>query len=182
MALLNTQHRVLFIVSLVLLIAVAGCSTHHSALKPSPDTPAVIYAIPQSQAFAIAREAVLSATTRCGAESVHIDEISRGGEIWIQGYEAGYRSSFYRFLVVRHLYIIPTTGIAGSGQQIDGFRFEITYDLFRHPEPWTVFRGQRGGCEKTLVNALQTALDATGTTTTVTNLRVRPYGEGRAGP
>ena len=52
MALLNKRHRVLLVTSLVLLIAVAGCSTHHSALKPNPDGSPGIYAVPQSQASA----------------------------------------------------------------------------------------------------------------------------------
>jgi len=49
---LNTQHTVLLIASLVLLIAVAGCSTHHSALRPGPDGPPGTCAVPQSQASA----------------------------------------------------------------------------------------------------------------------------------
>jgi hypothetical protein len=157
-------------------LLVAGCSTQHSALNPSPDSPAVIYAIPQSQAFTIARGAILSAAPRCGADSVHIDEISRGDGH--RGYEADYGSWFYGFFIPRRLYVVPTAGIAASGEQIDGFRFEITY--------WD-FRGLRavyprlpgGGCEKTLISALHAALEATGTATSITSLETRPYGEGR---
>lgn len=112
-------------------LLVAGCSTQHSALNPSPDSPAVIYAIPQSQAFAIAHGAILS-----------------------------------------------SAGIAASGQQIDGFRFEITYRYFRGLR--AVYpRLPGGGCEKTLIGALHAALEATGTATSVTSLETRPYGEGR---
>jgi hypothetical protein len=94
-------------------------------VKPSPDGPEVIYDIPQSQDFAIARGAILSAAPRCGASDVHIDKISRGDGL--RGYEADYRSWFYRFYIPRRLYVVPTAGITASGQQIDGFRFELTY-------------------------------------------------------
>jgi hypothetical protein len=158
---------------------VAGCSTQHSALNPNPDRPAVIYAIPQSQAFSIARGAIQSAASRCGATDVHIDEISRGDGV--RGYEADFESWFYRFYMPRRLYVVPTDGIAASGQQIDGFRFEITYYYFRglraeYP------RLPGGGCEKTLISALLAALEATGTATSVTNSETRPYGEGRDRP
>jgi hypothetical protein len=176
MAWLHTQHRVLFIVSLVSSFVLTGCASGSRAT--SPYTSAVIYPIPQSQALAIAREAVRSTALRCVASDVHIEGVSGVG---IRGYEGDYRSSFYRFLVVRRLWLIRATGITGSGQQIGGFRFKITYDLFAHPE--TSLDGWPGGqCEKILASTLQTALDATGTATTVTSLRIRPYGEGRAGP
>ena len=157
-------------------LLVAGCSTQHSALNPSPDSPAVIYAIPQSQAFAIARGAILSAAPRCGADDVHIDEIRRGDGL--RGYEAEYDSWFYHLSIPRHLYVVPTTGITAGGQQIDGFRFEITYRYFRGLR--AVYpRLLGGGCEETLIGALHAALQATGTATSVTSLETRPYGEGR---
>ena len=107
---------------------------------------------------------------------MHIEEISRGDGN--RGYEADYDSWFYGFNVPRDLYVIPTAGIAVSGQQIDGFRFEITYRYFRglrgvYP------RLPGGGCEKTLIVALHAALEATGTATSVTSLETRPYAEGR---
>jgi hypothetical protein len=172
----NMPCRVLLTASLVLLMAGVGCSTQHATLQPSPDTPKVIYAIPQSQAFAIARNSIQSSATQCGAEEVHIEEISRGGGI--RGYEADYRSYLNQFLVLRHVYVIPTAGTAG-GQQIDGFRFQITYDPYRHAEHAP--GGIAGECEKSLASMLQTALDATGKATLVTSLRVRPYGQGPAG-
>jgi hypothetical protein len=149
---------------LLIALLVAGCSTQHSALNPSPDSSAVIYAIPQSQAFAIAREAIRSAAPLCGAEGVQIKKISRGDGI--QGYEADYEGLFYHFFVLRNLYVIPTAGVAASGQQIDGFRFKITY--YGSSIGW--MRGYMpiqsrlpgGGCEKTLTGALLAALGATG--------------------
>jgi hypothetical protein len=157
-------------------VLVAGCSTQHPAVKPSPESSAVIYAIPQSQAFAIARGAILSAAPRCGASDVHIDKISRGDGI--RGYEADYRSWFYRFYIPRRLYVVPTAGTAASGQPIDGFRFEITYYYFRGLRAVNV-RLPGGGCEQTLIGDLLAALQATGTATSVTSLQTRPYGEGR---
>jgi hypothetical protein len=160
----------------LIVLLVAGCSTQYSALNPRPDTPAIIYAIPQSQAFAIARGAILSAAPHCGADDVHIEEISRGDGLL--GYEADYDSWFYGFFISRHLYVVPTVGIGEGGQQIDGFRFEITYRYFRGLR--AVYpRLPGGGCEKTLISALLTALDATGTTTSVTSFARRPYGEER---
>ena len=161
-------------------LLVAGCATPHSALKPNPDSPEIIYAIPQSQAFAIAREAILSAAPRCGADGVHIEKISRGDGI--RGYEADYDGLFYRFFIQRRLYVVPTAGIGASGQLIDGFRFEITYFAYRGwRRGWMPVQNRLpgGGCEKTLTSSLLAALGATGTATSVTTLEVRPYGDGR---
>jgi hypothetical protein len=103
---------------------------------------------------------------------VHIDKISRGDGL--RGYEADYDSLFYSFFVTQRLYVVPAAGIAVSGQQIDGFRFEIS--------PLVLQRGGAfpgGECKKILISALHTALEATGTATSVTSLETRPYGEGR---
>ena len=158
-----------FLIALI----VAGCATPHAALKPTPDGPEVIYAIPQSQAFAIAGAAIRTAASRCGADYLHIDNISRGDGI--RGYEADYRSWFYHFYIPRRLWVVPADGIGASGQQIDGFRFEISYYWALRAEN---IRLPGGGCQKTLISALHTALEATGTATTVTSLETRPYGEG----
>ena len=157
-------------------LLVAGCSTQHSALNPNPDSPAVIYAIPQKQAFAIAHKAILSAAQRCGADYLQIDEISRGDGL--RGYQADYNSWFYGTFIPRRLWVVPAAGIAANGQQIDGFRFEITYYYYRGLRAANP-RLPGGGCEKTLIGALHAALEATGTATSVTSLETRPYGEGR---
>lgn len=157
-------------------LIVTGCATPNLAPKPSPDGPEVIYAIPQSQAFAIARGAIQSAALRCGADDVHVDKISRGDGL--RGYEADYDSLFYHYYIPRRLYVVPAAGIAAGGQQIDGFRFEITHWYYRGLR--TVYpRLPGGGCEKTLISALHAALEATGTATSVTSLETRPYGGGR---
>jgi hypothetical protein len=160
----------------LIVLLVAGCSTQHSALNPGPDSSAVIYSIPQSQAFAIARGAIQSAALRCGADDVHVDKISRGDGL--RGYEADYDSWFYHFYIPRRLYVVPAAGIAASGQQIDGFRFEITYYDYRGLRAVNI-RLPGGGCEKTLISALLAALEATGTATSVTSLETRQYGGGR---
>jgi hypothetical protein len=156
-------------------LLVAGCSTRHSDLNPTPYKSAIIYVIPQSQAFAIARKAIQSAAPLCAADTLHVDKIQRGDGL--RGYEADYGGSFYRFFVHRNLYAIPTAGIGASGQQIDGFRFEITYDGMMPGYMPIQARLPGGGCQKTLTGALQAALDATGTATTVTSFETRPYGE-----
>ena len=161
---------------LLIALIVAACSTQYSALKPSLNRAGVIYAIPQPQAFAIARAAIRSAAQRCGAEEVHVDEISRGDGL--RGYEADYRSWFYHFYIPRRLYVVPATGIGASGRQIDGFSFAITY-YYRGLRAVNV-RLPGGGCEKTLIDALLAALQATGTANSVTSLERRSYvGTGR---
>jgi hypothetical protein len=159
-------------------LIVAGCSTQHSALNPIPDGPEVIYAIPQSQAFSIAHGAILSAASRCGADEVHIDKISRGDGF--RGYLAEYRGWFYRFFIPRRLYVVPAAGIAASGEQVDGFRFEITYYYYRGLRAVNT-RLPGGGCEEALIGELHAALEATGTATSVTRLATRPYGQVLAG-
>jgi hypothetical protein len=161
---------------ILIALLVTGCSTQHSALNPSHDSSAVIYRIPQSQAFSIARGAIQSAALRCGATDVHVDKISRGDGV--RGYEADYESWFYHFYIPRRLYVVPAAGMAASGQQIDGFRFEINYYDYRGLRAVNI-RLPGGGCEQTLISALLAALQATGTATSVTSLETRPYGEGR---
>jgi hypothetical protein len=162
--------------SFLIALLVAGCSTQHSALKPSPDGPEVIYAIPQAQAFAIAHGAILSAARRCEATDVHIEKISRGDGI--RGYEADYESWFYHYYIPRRLYIVPAAGVAASGQQIDGFRFEVDYYYYRGLRDVNP-RLPGGGCNNTLIDALVAALQATGTATAVARLETHPYGEAR---
>ena len=157
-------------------LLVTGCATQHSALNPSPDGSAVIYTIPQSQAFAIARGAIQSAALGCGATDVHVDKISRGDGL--RGYEADFESWFYHYYIPRRLFVVPAAGVAASGQQIDGFRFEMNYYYYRGLRAVNP-RLPGGGCEQTLINALLAALEATGTATSVTSLETRPYGEGR---
>ena len=157
-------------------LLVTGCATPHLAPKPSPDAPEVIYAIPQSQAFAIALGAIRSAALRCGADRLHIEKISRGDGF--RGYEADFSSWIYRFYIPRRLYVVPAAGIGASGEQIDGFRFEMTYYYYRGLRAVNL-RLPGGGCEKTLISGLLAALQATGTATSVTSVENRPYSEGR---
>jgi hypothetical protein len=157
-------------------LVVTGCSTPHSALKSNPDSPEVIYAIPQSQAFSIARGAIQSAAPRCGADYLHVDKISRGDGL--RGYEADYSSRIYRFYIPRRLYVVPAVGVGANGQQIDGFRFELTYYYYQGLRAVNI-RLPGGGCEKALIGALLAGLEATGSATSVTSLETRPYGEGR---
>jgi hypothetical protein len=161
-----------FLIALV----VTGCATPNLAPKPSRDSPEVIYAIPQSQAFAIALGAIRSAAPRCGADRVHIEKISRGDGI--RGYEADYYGWIYRFYIPRRLWVVPAAGIGASGEQIDGFRFEMTYYYYRGLRAVNV-RLPGGGCEQALNSGLLAALQATGTATFVASLETRPYSDGR---
>lgn len=172
MALFTVQFRVLLTASLMSCCVLGGCESANSARKPSADSPGVIYAVPQSQAFAIVRAAILSSAPRCGADELHIEKMRRGDGM--RGYEADYASVFYHFFIVRRVYVVPAAGIAASGRQIDGFRFEIIDCAFRGWMP-VQNRLPEGGCEKTLTSALLAALGATGTATPVTSLETRPY-------
>jgi hypothetical protein len=60
--------------ALLLMALTAGCSADHSALKRSPYSSAVIYAIPQSEALALVREATLAVETRYGVSDLAIVE------------------------------------------------------------------------------------------------------------
>ena len=142
-------------------LLVAGCSTQYSALNPNPDRPAVIYAVPRSQALSIAHTALLSAAPRYGANYVHIDELDSGQ---FRGYQATYQSQLYGFMIIRRLFVIPTTGTAVNGQPVDGFRFVI---IRAGCNP---HRGPGGDCDKPLAGTLQAALDETGAASSVTRL------------
>jgi hypothetical protein len=177
----NMQCRVALVGQLLL----TGCATPHSTVNANPDSRGFIYAIPQSEAFTIAREAILSAAPSCGADGVQIKKITRGDGI--RGYEAAYGSVFYHFFVQRHLYVVPATGIGASGQPVDGFRFEITYfGYLGSMRGWVPVQTglPGGGCEKTLIEALGASLGKTATATSVTTLKTRPYAgpDGSAGP
>jgi hypothetical protein len=104
--------------AILIAVLVSGCATPNLAPKPSPDGPEIIYAIPESQAFAIAHGAIQSAALSCGADYLHIDKISRGDGL--RGYEADYGSWFYRFYIPRRLWVVPAAGIGANGEQIDG--------------------------------------------------------------
>jgi hypothetical protein len=110
------------------------------------------------------------------ADEVRVDKISRGDGL--RGYEADYGSMFYGFYIPRRLYVVQAAGIGASGQQIDGFRFEITYWYYRGLRAVNP-RLPGGGCEKTLISARHASLEATGTATSVTNLE--PARMARAG-
>lgn len=84
--------------------------------------------------------------------------------------------SMLEVYIPRRLWVVPAAGTGASGQQIDGFRFELSYYWALKAEN---IRLPGGGCQQTLISALHTALEATGTATTVTSLESRPYGEGR---
>ena len=160
----STQHRALYAASDRAEV-VAACP-QYSPLKPSADRPAVIYAIPQAQAFAMARQAIRSAASGY-ADYVSIDEHV--------GHLRGYNVLAENLIARRfrqQLYVIPVAGAAASGQEIDGFRFEIG-----NRGPWVLWGSpfQEAVQDCVLASTLEAALDATGTAATVTNLHGRPW-------
>jgi hypothetical protein len=130
--------------------------------------------MPQSQAFAMAHQAVVSAPRNATLGEYRIDTIH--GQL--RGYQLVYHGLAYFRTFKQNLYVIPVAGVGAGGQQINGFRFQIT-------GPWSGVLGveysffRAAGQDSSLAKTLKAALDSTGTTTLVTNLQVRPYDEGR---
>jgi hypothetical protein len=156
---------------LLIALSIAGCSTQYSSQKLTPDSPKVIYALPQSEAFAMARQAMASAPRNSMGGEYRIDAIH--GQL--QGYQLIYHGWAYRSHFEQKLYVIPVAGIGAGGQEINGFRFHIIgpwsgvgYDFIR-----------AAGQDSSLTRTLKAALDSTGSTALVTNLQVRPYVEDR---
>ena len=153
---------------LLIALLVGGCSTQQSTLKPIYNSPKEIYAVPESEAFAMALQAIMSARPDYNKfDRVDIREM--GG--YFRGYEVTYEAwSFPRACFLERLYVIPAAGVAPNGRQTAGFRFVTT------GAGWPLFRSTEQDTQ--LAGTLKAALDATGTITTITNWRVLPYDEG----
>jgi len=161
--------------SLLIALLVAGCASHQSALKPSPDSPRVIYAVPQSEAFAMAHQAMVSAPRGCTLGEYRITAIHDHDAIHDQliGYRLVYHGWYYVHSFTQNLYVIPVAGVGAGGQEINGFRFLITGS-----GPKVGYAFLRGAAQdSSLAKTLNAALDSTATTSFVTNLRIRPYAE-----
>jgi hypothetical protein len=163
--------------SFLIALSVAGCSTNHSALKPSLDSPKIIYAVSQSEAFAMAQQAMESAPRRDTLGEYQVTAIHDRDAMHdrLIGYRLVYHgwSHFHSF--TQNLYVVPVTGVAAGGQEIDGFRFLITA-----AGPKVGYAFVRGAAQDgSLVKAMNAALDSTGTATLVTNLHRRAYDEDR---
>jgi hypothetical protein len=89
------------------------------------------------------------------------------------GYRLVYHGWYYALSFTQNLYVIPVAGIGAGGQEIDGFRFLIT-----GAGPDVGYAFLRGaGQDSSLAKTLNAALDSTGATSLVTNVRIRPYAE-----
>lgn len=147
-------------------LLVVGCATQHTTSKPNSYSLRDIYAIPESEAFAIAGKAIVSAIPSYNLDKVEIGEM--GGDF--RGYRVFYQAlTFPRVCFAQRLYVLPVAGVTSSGQEVYGFRFEIT------GRGGSFVRGAEQ--DRELARTLKAALDATGTVTAVTNLRIRPYAE-----
>lgn len=163
--------------SLLIALSVAGCSTNHSALQPSPDSPKIIYAVPQSEAFAMAHQAMVSAPRGYTLGEYRIDAIRDHDAVHDQliGYRLVYNGWYYFHTFTQNLYVIPVAGVGAGGQEINGFRFLVT-----GAGPVVGYAFVRAAAQdSSLAKSLNAALDSTGATTLVTNLHVRPYDEDR---
>lgn len=159
--------------SFLIALSVAGCSTNHSALKPSLDSPKIIYAVSQSEAFAIAHQAIESAPRRYTLGEYQVTAIHDRAAMHdrLIGYRLVYHGWSHVHSFAQNLYVIPVAGVGENGQDIDGFRFLLTAD---GPIVGNAF--VRGAAQdRSLVKALNAALDSRGTTTLVTSLHRRPY-------
>jgi hypothetical protein len=161
--------------SFLIALAVTGCSTNRSAPQADVDSPKIIYAVSQSEAFAMAQQALVSAPRGYSLGEYQIDSIHDGDAIHdrLIGYRLVYRgwSPFHSF--TQNLYVIPVAGVRAGGQEISGFRFLITA---AGPKVGYAFV-RASAQDRSLVKTLNAALDSTGTTVSVTNLRLRPYDE-----
>jgi hypothetical protein len=89
------------------------------------------------------------------------------------GYRLVYHGWYYVHTFTQNLYVIPVAGVGAGGQEINGFRFLIT-----GAGPVVGYAFVRAAAQDTsLAKTLNAALDSTGTTSLVTNLRIRPYDE-----
>lgn len=171
--------------SFLIALSVAGCSTNHSTLKPSLDSPKVIYAVPQSEAFSVAQQAILSAPRRATLGEYQVIAIHDHDATHNQliGYRLVFQGWHYFNTFTQNLYVIPVAGVGVGGLEISGFRFLITGS-----GPAVAYLTADGAAvgidfvraaaqDTSLAKTLNAALGSTGTTTFVTNLRVRPYDE-----
>jgi hypothetical protein len=161
--------------SLLIALSLAGCSTNHSALQASPDNPKIIYAVPQYEAFAMAHQAMVSAPRGYTLGEYQITAIHDRDAIHDQliGYRLVYHGWYYVHTFTQNLYVIPVAGVGAGGQEINGFRFLIT-----GAGPVVGYAFVRAAAQDTsLAKTLNAVLDSTGTTSLVTNLRIRPYDE-----
>lgn len=152
---------------LLIALVVVGCSTQRATLEPIYPGPGEIYAVPESEAFAIAHRAIV--TARPGYQLDRVDIYEMGGSF--PGYQVAYESGFSPWACfVQRLYVIPVTGVAPDGRETAGFRFVITGD----GRPLGLSLEQ----DKHLAAILKAALDATGTATAVRDFRVRVNDKG----
>jgi hypothetical protein len=129
----------------------------------------------QSDAFAMAQQALASAPRRYSLGEYQIDSIHDRDAIHDQliGYRLVYRgrAPFHSF--TQNLYVIPVAGVGAGGQEISGFRF-----LMSAAGPKVGYAFVRASAQdRSLVKTLNAALDSTGTTIAVTKLQLRPYDE-----
>ena len=153
--------------ALLIPLLTAGCSAQLTTLKPIYHSPAAIYAVPESEAFAMAHQAIISARPDFHFDRVEFREM--GG--YFRGYEVTYQAwSLPRACFMERLYVIPAAGVAPNGRETAGFRFVLT------GAGWPLFRSTEEDTQ--LAGTLKAALDARGTSTTITNWRVLPYDAG----
>ena len=151
---------------LLIALLLGGCSTQLTTLKPIYRSPAEIYAVPESEAFAMAHQAILSVRPDYQFDRVDVREMSG----YFRGYEVTYEAwSFPRACIIERLYVIPAGGVASNGRETAGFRFVTT------GAGWPLFRSTEEDTQ--LAGTLKAALDATGSITTISNWRLLPYDE-----
>lgn len=135
----------------------------------------------------MAQQAILSAPRRATLGEFQITAIHDHDATHDQliGYRLVFHGWHYFNTFTQNLYVIPVAGVGVGGQEINGFRFLITaggpavaYLTADGAAVWIDF--VRATAQDTsLAKTLSAALDSTGTSTFVTNLRVRPYDEDR---
>jgi hypothetical protein len=102
-------------VLLILLVIGGGCSTHFSTLQPDGAGERILYAVPEAQAFQIARGSL--ATTLPGRKIEIIDGSVRG------------YSTYYRFVLDSYTQEVRVYAAQGTdliGKKVSGYYFEVS--------------------------------------------------------
>ena len=140
---------------IVLILILAGCSTHFTTLQQDNSKGSLIYQIPEDRAFQMAHWAITSSFP-----NRKITEI--------EGPTRGY-STYFRIMLdtySQQVLVFPTIGTKESGEDIKGYYFEVSGS-------GTTVIGRQKNVE--MYEQLNKALANTGTGVVVTNVRLTKY-------
>ena len=142
--------------TVALLVALGGCSTHFSTLRPEQATSKIIYEIPEEQAFGLAHRSLT--TVLPGRKISDVSGPVRGYSTW------------FRFVLdtyTQQVLVFPASGVSRSGGRVDGYYFEVS------GSGSAIVQGRAKNVQ--VFETLSESLAATGKGVEVANVRERPY-------